>query len=116
MVAAAARILSHQDPRFKAAAANAIAGAGAKACKSQAKVLCGLLSDTTEDQSQLINVVAGIEAKTPSAVRIPACAAMSALASLRDESFLPHVVKLLKANDVGLEVRLMAAQTMGEIG
>jgi len=114
--AAAAKFLTHQDPRFKAAAANAIAGAGAKACKSQADVLNGLLDDTTEDQSQLINAVAGIEVKAPSTVRIPACAAMSAFASLGDEACLPKIVKLLKANNVGLEVRITAAETLGQIG
>jgi len=112
----AAKILSHQDPRFKAAAANAIAGAGAKACKSQASLLNGLLDDTTEDQSQLINAIAGIEVKAPSTVRIPACAAMSAFASLGDEACLPKVVELLKRNNVGPEVRITAAETLGQIG
>lgn len=116
MVAAAAKVLSHQDARFKAAAATAIASAGASALQSQVDVLNGLLDDTTEDQSQLINAVAGIEVKAPSTVRIPACAAMSAFASMGDEACLPKIVKLLQSNNTSVDVRIMAAQTIGQIG
>ena len=72
---AAAKVLAHQDSRFKTAAAFAIGQLGAEG-KAQANAIAKLLDDTTEDRSQHINCVAGIEMKAPSAIRIPACAAM----------------------------------------
>eukprot|EP00929_Paragymnodinium_shiwhaense_P021613 TRINITY_DN14054_c0_g1_i1.p1 TRINITY_DN14054_c0_g1~~TRINITY_DN14054_c0_g1_i1.p1 ORF type:complete len:557 (-),score=173.74 TRINITY_DN14054_c0_g1_i1:162-1832(-) len=113
LVAEATEVLVHQDSRFKAAAAFALAGVKEHALP-QAAAVAALLDDLSEDRSQLLNCMAGVEPKAPPSVRIPACAAMTALGAMGHTASAPRVAKLLVAASV--EVRVMAAKTVGILG
>merc|ERR1719356_1645355 len=114
MVSEASKFLSHPDRRFRTSAAMAI-GLAKVQTNNQSELLRKLLDDTTEDQSQIINSIAGIEPKSPSTFRIPACAAMSALASLGDELCVPKMVEYLESYTSPPEVRRTAAEALGQI-
>eukprot|EP00928_Gymnodinium_smaydae_P081780 TRINITY_DN65243_c0_g1_i1.p1 TRINITY_DN65243_c0_g1~~TRINITY_DN65243_c0_g1_i1.p1 ORF type:complete len:557 (+),score=112.20 TRINITY_DN65243_c0_g1_i1:50-1720(+) len=114
MINRASAILGHQESRFRAAAAVAIGSTKAYG-KSKAANIARLLDDTTEDRSQLVNCKAGIEIRVPSSARIPACAAMHALALMDEKGFAPNVQKLLSEGHPS-EVRAMAATTLAAFG
>jgi len=113
LLAAAGELLGHQDSRFKAAAALAIAGLKEKGLP-QAEAVAALLEDLTEDRSQLVNCMAGVEQKAPAGARIPACAAMMALCAMGHEASCPRIAKVLQTTD-SVEVKTVAAETLGDL-
>jgi HEAT repeat protein len=92
----------------------AIGAAGVKT-SPYAPALAELLTDTAEDETQDVNCIAGIELRPHSTLMIPACAALRALARIGDCSCARQVASLVKP-EYSFDVRLMAAETLGEIG
>jgi HEAT repeat protein len=113
MADAAASGLKTSDIRYKAASAMALGNIG-KEAKRHAASLAPLLQDTSEDTSQLIHKVAGIEMKCPPTLRIPACAAACALAKIDGDGYSSKIASLLSSNS--LEVKMSAAAALGDAG
>mmetsp|Transcript_32878 Transcript_32878/g.71749 ORF Transcript_32878/g.71749 Transcript_32878/m.71749 type:complete len:558 (+) Transcript_32878:53-1726(+) len=112
MLEAACAGLETSDPRFRSASASAIAVVG-PAAKSYASRLAPLLSDTSEDRRQRVLSVAGLECTEPAELRIPACAAMAALAAIGDEEHASEIGQLLAHPHT--DVQVAAARALGEM-
>lgn len=108
-----AALLRSPEVRTKAAAASALGAVGPKA-GPYADDIANFLSDSTEDRSQLVYTVAGIEYKSPSTLRIPACAACNALAQIDGLSYARQIADL--ATHQSPEVKLAVADALGESG
>lgn len=108
-----AKLLSSQDIRFKASAALALGNFGSKASK-YGDAIAALLEDVSEDRSQLIYTVAGIERKSPAIMRIPACASGCALAQIAGDKYQGQIQKLL--NSRSSEAKMAAVIALGDIG
>mmetsp|Transcript_129235 Transcript_129235/g.275652 ORF Transcript_129235/g.275652 Transcript_129235/m.275652 type:complete len:560 (-) Transcript_129235:93-1772(-) len=113
MLAGASKLLSSTDTGVKAAAALCIGAMGPDA-SSQAAALMPLLSDASEDNSQQVYCVAGIETKVPASLKIPCCAAASALASIKDGSSAGDIALMLDSDN--MDIKLGAAAALGELG
>lgn len=104
----ASQLLQHQDPKFKAAAAAAI-GAVGSAAASCAPSLAAVLQDDSEDKSQEPLCVAGIEYRSPSLMRVPACGAATALAAMKDSSYNDKLMQMLESKNVDIKIAAMLA-------
>jgi HEAT repeat protein len=113
MLDKAAAGLKSSDIRFKAAAALALGAVGEKATK-YGDDIAALLTDSSEDKSSLIYKVAGIERKSSPSMRIPACAAASALALIDGNKYSGKIAGLLNSNS--LEVKTSAIVALGDAG
>jgi HEAT repeat protein len=108
-----AEVLNSQDIRFKSAAALSLGSAGHEA-KKYGDAIAALLQDTSEDRSQLIYTIAGIERRCPAVLRIPACASSCALAQIDGEKYTKQILKLLDSKVP--EVKIAAVTALGDIG
>merc|ERR1711972_551528 len=91
-------------------------GSAGPAAASQAGAIAKLLEDTSEDKTQLVYCVAGIQTKAPMTMCMPACAAASALASMNDMNFVNDITNLLRSGTDSMDVKTSAAYALGELG
>merc|ERR1719350_69796 len=114
MLPAATEFLNKgSDAYIKGAAAFAIGCAGEKA-KSQADEIAKLLTEVTEDTRLQPNVAAGIERRMPAEIRIPACAAITALAQIDGEKYVSELLEMLSEGNVDIKVAALTA--LGDVG
>lgn len=106
--------LSSPEPGARAAAAHA-AGLLGQHGAGFAGAVAALLADDLEDPSSFPAQIGGAAARLPPQLRVPRCAAITALGRLGDASRIDKVVTAL-GDHSSWEVRLAACEALGDFG
>lgn len=106
----AAKALTNARSSGKCVAAICLSVAKEKANKYAAEA-APLLQDSNEDRSQGVFTIAGIESAVQPELRIPACAAMTALSEMQDESYIDQIAAALKSSSQ--DVQCCAVRAIG---